>query len=117
MAHHLARIVRISCREVAHPDGLLQAGEHQDRLPEEGLQEDGRRFLHFLHEYKFYYDDNVWVKIFIISEGGSWYVGPDITLASGAMKSEKKGLMTPPRTGWEYADGTWLSDETLEFRF
>ena len=30
--------------------GRLQAGQHQDRPPEEGLQEDGRRLLHLLLE-------------------------------------------------------------------
>ena len=46
-------------------------------------------------------------------------VGSDITSVSGWMRSEKRGLLTPPRTGWEYADGisTWLSDDTLEFKF
>ena len=68
---------------------------------------------------KFYYDDNVGVKIFIISGVGTWTVGDDITDARGAMRSEKRGLLTPPRTGWEYADGTWPwpSDETLQFIF
>ena len=45
-------------------------------------------------------------------------VGSDITSVSGWMRSEKRGLLTPPRTGWEYDDGTdWTSDETLQFRF
>ena len=44
-------------------------------------------------------------------------VGSDITDISGWIKSEKQGLLTPPRTGWEYADNGFHSDETLQFEF
>ena len=68
---------------------------------------------------KFYYEDNVGVKMFIISGGGYWMVGSDITANSGWLKSEETGLVTPPRTGWGYADGTstWPSDDTLQLIF
>ena len=44
-------------------------------------------------------------------------VGPDISDDEGWMKSEEQGLLTPPRTGWKYADnGVWsdTSDDTLQ---
>ena len=46
-------------------------------------------------------------------------VGPDISKDGGWMKSEEQGLLTPPRTGWQYADGTgtWPSDHTLVFNY
>ena len=67
-------------------------------------------------------EDNVGVKMFIISGSGHWTVGPDITDPSGRMKSEERGLLTPPRTGWQYYGGTcraacWFSDDTLQLIF
>ena len=44
-------------------------------------------------------------------------VGPDISQDRGWMKSEEQGLVTPPRTGWEYADNGWHSDDTLQLIF
>ena len=76
---------------------------------------DGNYFL-FYHR-KFYLDDNIGVKIFFILDAGFWLVYKDITSNKGWIQSEKTGLLTPPRTGWEYADGTWQSDETLQFIF
>ena len=58
---------------------------------------------------------------FIISlQGVYWVVGPDVTVdeedASVGISSEKDDLTTPPRSGWEYWDGTdWVLDDTLLF--
>ena len=78
---------------------------------------DGDFFI--FYDSKFYYGDNDGVKIFIISGNGSWLVSDDITKTSGWMRIEKQGLLTPPRTGWEYADnGTFGHlDQTLKFKF
>ena len=66
----------------------------------------------------FYYEDDVLVKMFFISGNGFWMVGPDITGISGGLRSEERGLLTPPRTGWRYADkGTFHSDDTLQLIF
>ena len=59
--------------------------------------------------------------MFIISGNGYWMVG-DITSDSGWLISEERGLLTPPRTGWQYADGNcgeacWFSDDTLVFNY
>ena len=75
---------------------------------------DGKYFL--FYNRKFYLDDNVKVKIFIILGNGFWIVYNDITSNNGWIKSEKTGLLTPPRTDWLYWDGTaWTSDTALEF--
>ena len=52
-----------------------------------------------------------------ISGSGYWYVGYDIN--GGWLRSEERGLLTLPRTGWGYADGTgtWPSDDTLRLIF
>ena len=67
----------------------------------------------------FYHEDNVGVKMFFISGNGFWMVGPDITGISGGLRSEERGLLTPPRTGWQYSDGNggWQSDDTLQIIF
>ena len=45
-------------------------------------------------------------------------VGDDITTPRGWLNSEERGLLTPPRTGWQYWDGTgWTSDHTLVFNY
>ena len=47
-------------------------------------------------------------------------VGPDISQDRGWMKSEEQGLLTPPRTGWLYADPDlepWQTDDTLQLIF
>merc|ERR1712203_49169 len=46
-----------------------------------------------------------------------WYIGPDITITAGFIKSEKTGLQTIPKSGWEYWDGNkWnRGDDTLQF--
>ena len=78
-----------------------------------------RDYYIFYHR-KFYHDDNVAVKIFIISDCGSWLVGVGSHIAGslGWIGIEKQGLLTPPRTGWEYWDGTvFSSDQSLEFEF
>ena len=73
---------------------------------------------YIFYSSKFYYDDNVGVKMFIISGAGSWMVDSDITGISGGLRSEERGLLTPPRTGWLYADkGTFHSDDTLQLIF
>jgi len=49
------------------------------------------------------------------SSDGWWKVGDDITDEGGWLASEETGLLTPPRTGWLYDDGTaWQSDITLK---
>ena len=69
------------------------------------------RDYYIFYSSKFYYDDNVGVKMFIISGTGRWMVGEDITGTSGWMKSEERGLLTPPRSGLQYWNGTtWISD-------
>ena len=75
--------------------------------------------LTFSTRVSFYFNNNVGVKMFIISGYGYWVVGSDITDDYGWMKSEERGLLTPPRTGWQYADGTgtWPSDDTLQLIF
>ena len=57
--------------------------------------------------------------MFIISGTGYWTVGYDIT-GGGWLKSEERGLLTPPRTGWQYADPDfepWQTDDTLQLIF
>ena len=50
---------------------------------------------------------------------GYWGVGPDVNVAFDAsigISSKKRDLTTPPRSGWEYRDGTdWILDDTLLF--
>ena len=55
--------------------------------------------------------------IFIIAGNGWWVIGGDLTSASGGIKSEKRGLLTIPTSGWEYADGGKFvgGDDTLKF--
>ena len=66
----------------------------------------------------FFHGDIVGVKIFIISGTGYWMVHPHLTKVTGWMRSEEIGLPNPPRTGWQYYDGTtWVSDETLQLFF
>ena len=75
--------------------------------------------LTFSTQVSFHYEDNVGVKMFIISGTGHWIVSDDITDINGWLSSEEQGLLTPPRTGWQYGDGTgtWPSDETLQLIF
>ena len=54
--------------------------------------------------------------MYIFAASGRWVVGYDIT-GGGWIRSEKKGLLTIPTSGWEYADGTgtWPADPDLKF--
>ena len=47
-------------------------------------------------------------------------VGLDINAAGVYLRSEETGLLTPPRTGWQYADPDlepWQTDDTLQLIF
>jgi len=53
------------------------------------------------------------------TKNGYWDVGKDINFNGGWLRSVKRGLLFPPRTGWRYAIGTcgdkcWFSDDTLQ---
>ena len=54
--------------------------------------------------------------LFIIAAYGYWMVDYVITDTRGSIKSEKRGLLTIPTSGWEYWDGEkWSDDDTLKF--
>ena len=54
---------------------------------------------------------------FIITDWGFWVVGSDVTKNRGGIESKRSGLTTPPRSGWEYDDGTSkVLDDTLLFQ-
>jgi len=51
---------------------------------------------------------------------GRWKIGSDITTASGWIRSENRGLLAIPTSGWEWGDGTcgaacWVADPDLKF--
>ena len=81
------------------------------------MEEDRRRLLHFLRRYKIYIV--IMSGPFIITEYGYWEVSVTVRSkwdVSKGISSKKRGLTTPPRSGWEYRDGTrGLSDDTLLF--
>ena len=55
--------------------------------------------------------------IFIMAGFGNWQIGSDITATGGWIKTEKRGLLAIPTSGWEYSDGTgtWPADPDLTF--
>ena len=58
--------------------------------------------------------------IFIMLGQGWWVIGPDIKAEGGWIKSEIRGLMAIPTSGWEYADWDcgntcWVADPNLKF--
>ena len=75
-------------------------------------------------DYYIYYNSKLYFILvitgsvmFIIAAARYWMVHSVITDNSGWIKSEKKGLLTIPTSGWEYSDGkgTWPSDPDLKF--
>ena len=54
--------------------------------------------------------------LFIIAAVGDWMVHSVITDTYGWIKSEKRGLLTIPTSGWQWGDGSaWHKDDTLKF--
>ena len=75
-------------------------------------------------DYYIFYDSKlyfIWVitgsDMFTIAGLGAWTVHSDITGTSGWIKSEKRGLLAIPTSGWKYVDGDkWVGgDGTLQF--
>ena len=79
------------------------------------MGEDRQRLLHFLLRYKIYIV--IMSGSFIITEYGYWEVSVTVRSkwdVSKGISSKKRGLTTPPRSGWEYRDGrTMVLDDTL----
>ena len=42
-----------------------------------------------------------------------WVLSSEISDGAAAIKSRKKGLVSPPVRGWQYWSGTWKDDDTL----
>ena len=48
------------------------------------------------------------------SDYGYWTIGLQASGIFGGIHTMKKGLLTPPSTGWEYADNGWKDDPQLK---
>ena len=55
--------------------------------------------------------------ISIIAGNGWWLIGGDLTSNIGGIKSEKRGHLAIPTSGWEYYDSEWHKDDTLKFTY
>ena len=52
---------------------------------------------------------------FFLSGDGYWNIGSDPTKTTGWIKTNKKGLVNLPVTGWEYSAPKWTLDPQIMF--